>query len=227
MVMENAERMLDSRLISLHNSAVYTATRLFDLDPGKLFSDINRFYGKHLVHPEGFDEYSYQIYKRIAGHVPEHERRIEFTRIVGEEMYKKIEIIKTIRCSRDPDDIRGEEGWKRMLRKTGEYFQEAGYITGFELKFRSIFNKKKWEKQGKANFIYTMKEPVILQGAKKLFQEEGFAQHTSSRAMQAGLKRYEIEGSEKDFDPGRFKTKTEPIDELWEIRKIGFKRQKH
>jgi|GEM_PF-6137040 len=216
--MENLERRLSPKFISLHNNAVYTVaeSETFGLDTGALFGEINRVYGKHLTQPKSFDEYSYLIFKKIAEAVPEHKSRIEFTENVGDEIYKKIEILKNIHHSGDPDDIRG---WVKMLYEVGGYFREVGYVTGFGFRFDGIFNEDKWKKQGEGNFIYTMKDPVILESAKRLFQEEGFAQHTSSRTIQAGFKRYNIEGSEtKDFDPTKFKL--EPVEELWEIRKI-------
>ena len=69
-------------------------------------------------------------------------------------------------------------------------------------------------------FQYWMKDPVILPSARRLFQEEGFAQHFSSRTIESLFAGYMAEAREDhDFDP-----RDHPDDhvvEQWTLKAIG------
>lgn len=214
--METPRRLLEQGFVALHNRAFYDSLKIYSLDPKKLLGKINRDHGKNLNNPEKFNEYSYQIFKKMAELLKDPAKRIEFTEKVGEKIYDGITRERTIRCSGDPDDL---HGWSSMLSKIGEYFRDAGYISDFKLDF-SGFDAEKWEKEGEGTFIYTMKDPVILESARRLYEEEGFAQHTSSRTIQAGLKSYQIDGKEKGFNPTLFTVNSSPVEESWEIGKM-------
>lgn len=167
-----------------------------------------------LTRPEVFNYYSYCQFKVVAKHLKSEASRLEFTRRIGKRIYDKIKGEKVIEVSGDPDDVKGVE---TALKIVNDYFRKTGYVKESYVKW-DTFDEETWRKTGKANFVYVMRDPVILPSAQRLFREEGFAQHFSSRTLENLLEEFNIEGREvKEFDPT--KAKEGYVVEVWELKK--------
>jgi len=174
---------------------------------------------KEIEDPQTFDCVSYCQFKVVAKYLKDETKRLEFTRWIGKRIYDKIKKEQVIETSGNPDDT---EGMKVALEKINQYFQRVGYVSNSYIRW-DIFDIENWKTRGEGNFAYFMLDPVILPSAKRLFREERFPQHFSSRTLENALKEFNVEGREtKDFDPTKFKLKD--VEELWQIRKITLQR---
>jgi len=166
-----------------------------------------------LTVPEAFDKYSYAIFKSVSKCLTEAEKRKRFTQFIGNEIYLWIKCKNSLEGNRH-DYI---PKIKNALEKVITFFVESGYVSCARIDW-AFFNEAVWKKTGKSYFVYDMKNPVILSSAKKLYLEEGFGQHYSSRALQAALLDFRIHGSEvASFDPDKF---DDCVKELWMVERI-------
>ena len=78
---------------------------------------------------------------------------------------------------------------------------DVGYVKHSSIRWPEGAGEE-WAAAGQASFEYVMDDPVILPSAQRLFAEEGFAQHFSSRTIEAFFANYMIDAREDEaFDP--------------------------
>jgi hypothetical protein len=160
-----------------------------------------------------FDTHSYFVFKILAQKITHHQERLKLTIDIGDYIYNHIkQITNNFPKNNSIKDI------KETLDLIINYFVNVGYMKGAYIDWDHI-DTNKWEKDGKGTFYYNMKEPIILRSAQKLYREEGFAQHISSRVIQAGLRDCYVVGCEEEgFNPNLHTKKN--VQERWIIQKV-------
>ena len=155
----------------------------------------------NLIDSSNFDRYSYLFFKAISKHFVKIEDRDEITKEIGKKVYAFVKG----KINLELKDV------KENLNKIINYLKESGYVKSAKID---------WSSFSDGSFLYIMGEPVILPGAQRLFKEEGFAQHYSSRIMEAALLDLDFIGREtKDFDPTKYPS--DKVVEKWELKKIN------
>jgi len=173
----------------------------------------NKIFSKDLRKEKVFDLCSYSIFKIASKYLKTKKRKIEFTQLVGKNSYLWIKRKEKIKEKGSADEI---TKIKRVMAKVIRFLERAGYVSSAKMDWSS-FSERDWRKKGKAKISYIMFNPAILPSAKRLYNEEGFAQHYSSRILEAAFLDFNIEGrEEKSFNPNKFERK---VTEVWEIRK--------
>jgi len=166
--------------------------------------------------PEIFDRHSYSFFKAFAEYVKDDDKRIRFTEEIGEYFFKIIK--KSTEISIMGPNGNNFEKIKHNISEIISYLKQVAYFEDAKVDWTS-FDKEKLENGGTTSFTYTIKNPVIYESARQLFNEEGFAQHYSTRIIQAALKEFGIHGKEeKKFNLLEFFSNN--IKEKWELRKI-------
>lgn len=194
--------MISKHLIKIINNATIKALNKLELKEFEYLITDNAI---------DFDNYSYFFFKTLSKKLSK-DKVIEITKEIGEEIYFFIKRFYKLE-SGNPEKIRK---LKESLSLVLEYFVTNGYVNGAEISWDK-FKDKDWCENKKSIFELIMQDPIILKSAKRLFAEEGFAQHYISRTIEAALLDFKINGSEtKDFDPRKFKK--ERVIETWEIK---------
>jgi len=159
-----------------------------------------------------FDIYSYAVFKSVVKYI-DHEKRIIFTQLIGKKIYDHIKKTKNISVT-DPNNV---YEIKKMLEEIISFFEENGYVESAYIDW-SCFDEEKWKEQGNATLIYIMDSPVILSSAKRLFNEEKFAQHFSTRTFESAFLACGIDG--RETDDFKLNENDTMIKERWELKKI-------
>jgi hypothetical protein len=163
--------------------------------------------------PSEFDKHSYLLFKTIAKIIIGHQERLQLTLDVGTYIYSRIRKITNTSPQNNIQDI------KNTLDSIIAYFVSVGYMKYAYIDW-SCLDIDRWEREGKGTFIYHMSEPIIFESAKRLYREDGFAQHISSRVFQAGLRDIDVIGCEdENFNPNTHKEND--VQELWMIHKLN------
>jgi hypothetical protein len=149
-----------------------------------------------------FDAYSYAQFKVAARRVRGERERLALTQRVGQRLLQMMRELVGVDPSGDPEDLRGMQD---SLSKILGAFQSVGYVLDSGTYWPEGVEGD-WASQAQRDegvtFQYWMKDPVILPSARRLFQEEGFAQHFSSRTIESLFAGYLTEAREdEDFDP--------------------------
>eukprot|EP00741_Cyanophora_paradoxa_P009868 tig00001669_g9558.t1 len=166
-----------------------------------------------------FDLKSYAIFKVAAEHIAGDEARLAFTERIGRRIYRLAgnAVDLSPKAGRLEEE---EEPWEAPLGRLVGYLSSVGYLAEGGIDW-SQWSTARWLARGKSQFRYWMKDPVILPSAKRLYSEHGFAQHYSSRTLEAFFEAFGITAREESsFDPRGYPP--ELVVELWNVeRPVG------
>mmetsp|Transcript_2072 Transcript_2072/g.5749 ORF Transcript_2072/g.5749 Transcript_2072/m.5749 type:complete len:310 (-) Transcript_2072:82-1011(-) len=152
-----------------------------------------------LQDPRRFDAYSYAQFKAAAGRVRGQKARRALTERAGVRLLGMMREMAGVSPTGDPDDL---SSMKENLEKVLHVFQEVGYVLDSGITWPEGASQEAWEATHDLTFQYWMRDPVILPSARRLFAEEGFAQHFSSRTIESVFAAYLAEAREDPhFDP--------------------------
>ena len=169
-----------------------------------------------LAHLLRFDAATYAQFARLAGSIDPAER-MNVTRKVGRALEADARAELGYVVSGDPSDVeRMREATAAVLSR----FVETGYLkAGKLLSFvDSPEARRRYAETGEAVFEYFMDDPVILPSAQRLFKEHGFAQHFSSRTLEALFDGFGVVAREDEsFDPNEHPS--DGIVERWSMRR--------
>ncbi len=149
---------------------------------------------KNLQNPAVFDRYSYAMFRVFYKRLRDKPKMTLILRFIGKKIYEDVK-----KKSKFTGNI------KKDLILIQKYFQKNKYYKS---------SKIIWE--DKKSFKYIMNTPVIFNGAKELYHELGFAQHFSSRVIEAYFSERKIKASEKNFNP--FSHSKSKVIEYWEFK---------
>ena len=162
-----------------------------------------------IVEPQVFDSLSYAMFKVFGEEVNDPNKRMQATEVIGRLLYGKIKRKTSLRVSGNPKDL---SIMKEGLEKIIDYFKGVGYVEDAKIIWE--VDESSWLEKGKGTFYYLMANPVILPSAQRLYREMGFAQHFSSRVIEAFFDEFEVDAKEdKDFDPNQYDA--EKVVEKW------------
>lgn len=176
---------------------------------------------------EEFDRISYHLFNEGLKRVIDPHARNQIASEIGHAIYRQYVQARPRKYgSESADEIaRVEADFRHLVR----YFVLVGFLSGGEIYFGPFdkgsmswngFDREKWDTEGVGEFYYEMNNPIILLSAQELYKKYGFAQHYSSRAMEALLLAHGIDGREdEDFDPTLFSS--DSVIEHWNMRRIG------
>lgn len=209
------KQKLSKEFVDLCDNATRKSMFEMNLPIKKIDKELSSVKTQGLTIPRSFDNYSYSLFKVIAKFLKSDREKLKFTQLIGKYIYSYISEKENMSNCR-------KNNWeqiKKNLKQVLKFFVDSGYVSKAQIKW-DYFNINRWNKNGRGYLVYAMENPVILPSAKKLFNEEKFGQHYSSRTIEAALNDCGIIGREvKDFDPNNFKI--ENVEELWEVRKNG------
>lgn len=124
-------------------------------------------------------------------------------------MYNKIKDKTSLRVSGNPKDL---IAIKEGLQKIIDYFKGVGYVKDAKIIWE--VDDRAWLEKGEGTFYYVMIDPAILPSAQRLYREMGFAQHFSSRVIEAFFDEFKVDAKEdKSFDPTQYDA--EKVVEKW------------
>eukprot|EP00899_Mesostigma_viride_P013181 jgi/Mesvir1/21864/Mv04241-RA.1 len=153
-----------------------------------------------LSDPRYFDAYSYAQFKVAARYVRDPKARHRITQRMGRRLLEMVLALAQRTPSGDADDREMIQDLADTVLKT---FKAWGYISDGGIIWPKTIAED-WE-DGQAKFQYWMADPVILPSAQALYAEENFAQHFSSRTLEALFMTFGIVAHESDdFDPREF-----------------------
>ena len=145
-----------------------------------------------------FDAYSYAQFKVAERRLTASRERRAITERAGVRLLSMMRELARVDPSGDASDL---DAMRESLSKILRVFVDVGYVLGSGTSWPENA-KEEYEKNGAVTFQYWMKDPVILPSARKLFAEEGFAQHFSSRTIENLFAGYMTRAREdEDFDP--------------------------
>ena len=164
---------------------------------------------RDIVEPQVFDSLSYAMFKVFGEEVSDPNKRMQATEIIGRLLYDKIKGKTSLRVSGNPKDL---SIMKEGLEKIIDYFRDVGYVEDAKIIWE--VDESSWLEKGEGTFYYLMTNPVILLSAQRLYREMGFAQHFSSRVIEAFFDEFEVDAKEdKEFDPNQYDA--EKVVEKW------------
>eukprot|EP00898_Chlorokybus_atmophyticus_P005636 jgi/Chlat1/6073/Chrsp4S06216 len=152
-----------------------------------------------LADPAVFDAYSYAQFKAAARIIKDAAQRHALTQRVGERVLSLALSSLGFEPSNQLSDI---ENMKQGAGEIVTQLQEWGYVTDGGITWDDDIINTWTASPRHGKFQYWMKHAAILPSAQKLYEEEGFAQHFSSRTIEAFFAKYGVDASEDpDFDP--------------------------
>lgn len=218
--------MLTKNFVDISLTAINTAINEMHLPQEEILREQRKLFQKELPKtkfplefhnlriPKIYDLHSYSLFKAISKYLKNSNEKLKFTQIVGREIYLHIKLLNKLKESNSEDLT----NLKKNLLKIIKFLEKSGYVQKARIDWK-YFNRKDWKNEGKTHLIYFMKNPVILPSAQRLFKEEGFGQHFSTRTMEYALLKNGIFGREdKKFDPNKFNIKS--VAEVWNLKKI-------
>ena len=153
---------------------------------------------EELKSPEAFDAYSYAQFAAAAETLAGGRERRALTERVGKRILLLLRQITGVEATGDPSDF------KHMQRSLDDLlgaFAKCGYVLDSGLVWPEDAEAV-YAKTRELTFQYWMRDPVILPSARRLFREQGFAQHFSSRTIEGLFAGYGVVAREdSDFDP--------------------------
>lgn len=149
---------------------------------------------KNIQNPKVFDVYSYAMFRVFYKRLRDKGKMNLILRFIGKKIYDEIK-----------KKAKFTSNVKKDLVVIQKYFQKNKYYKS---------SKIVWE--DKKSFKYLMNSPVIFNSAKELFHELGFAQHFSSRVIEAYFNEHKIKATEKNFNP--FAHQKNKVVEYWEFK---------
>mmetsp|Transcript_21300 Transcript_21300/g.25645 ORF Transcript_21300/g.25645 Transcript_21300/m.25645 type:complete len:285 (+) Transcript_21300:170-1024(+) len=162
-----------------------------------------------------FDLYSYAQFKVMSRYITCSRQRFRITERIGRRSLEMMRAYLDLDPSGDADDLKDMMYW---LEKILQKLKDVGYVTDAGITWPPNPDKT-WEKEGELEFDYWTENPVILPSTQRLFSEEGFAQHFSSRTIEQLFAAYLVEARESpDFDPNDHSK--ERVVERWRIQHI-------
>jgi hypothetical protein len=162
-----------------------------------------------IAEPQVFDALSYAMFKVFGENISKPNERMRVTEIIGRLLYNEIKGKTSLRVSGNPKDL---SIVKEGLEKIIGYFKDVGYVKDAEIIWE--IDQSVWLEKGKGTFYYVMTDPVILPSAQSLYREMGFAQHFSSRVIEAFFNEFKVDAKEdKNFDPTQYDA--EKVIEKW------------
>lgn len=152
-----------------------------------------------------FDEASYQIFLEGLKYVKNKKTIDKITQRIGKKIFEYFKKNNKFLLTGNPDDIKS---WRTDLGKLLKCLIHIGYLEDGKIIWKS-----------KKEFLYQMKDPVILPSATKLYNRYGIAQHYSSRTIEALFATYQIRARENpDFNPNKYSK--DLVIEQWTIEKL-------
>ncbi|UPQ98740.1 hypothetical protein HOP50_03g20460 [Chloropicon primus] len=180
-------------------------------DGGSLFPS-----NEDLRQPEVFDAYSYAQFAAAAEILEGRRERRGLTERAGQRILSMMRELAGVDPSGDPSDLREMQ---QSLDKVLDAFVRVGYVLDSGLIWPQNAEEI-YERTGELTFQYWMKDPVILPSARKLFTEQGFAQHFSSRTIESLFAGYMVEAREDDdFDPREYPD--DRVVEQWTLKALA------
>jgi len=159
--------------------------------------------------PQVFDSLSYAMFKVFGEKISKLNERMRVTEIIGRLLYNEIKGKTSLRVSGNSKDL---SIMKEGLEKIIDYFKGVGYVEDAEIIWE--VDASAGLEKGKGTFYYLMNDPVILTSAQRLYREMGFAQHFSSRVIEAFFNELGVDAKEdKSFDPTQYDA--EKVIEKW------------
>lgn len=150
-----------------------------------------------------FDKVSYRIFLAGLEFVKDKKTINKITQEIGKKIFAYFRENNNFILSGDPNDIKS---WQSDLEKLVRCLIHVGYLEDGKIIWKSD-----------EEFLYQMKDPVILSSATKLFNKYGIAQHYSSRTIEALFSTYRIKARENpDFNPNKYSK--DLVIEYWKIR---------
>lgn len=160
----------------------------FDLAQGGQIAQIK---SNFKIGTKEFDVTSYGIFLEGLKYVKDKKIINKITQRIGRRIFEYFRKNNKFLLTGNPDDIKS---WQADLEKLVKCLTKVGYLKD---------GKIIWK--GKREFLYQMKDPVILPSATKLFNQYGIAQHYSSRTIEALLTTYKIRAKENEnFNPNKY-----------------------
>ena len=151
-----------------------------------------------LQEPRHFDAYSYAQFKVAAARVTTAKGRRALTERAGQRLLGMMRELVGTNPTGDPEDL---IHMKESLSEVLAAFKRVGYVLDSGITWPADALDK-WQETRNLTFQYWMRDPVILPSARRLFQEEGFAQHFSSRTIESLFAGYmTIAREDENFDP--------------------------
>jgi len=152
-----------------------------------------------------FDEASYRIFLAGLKFVKDKDIIMKITERIGQKIFAYFTKHDKFLLTGNPNDIKS---WQSDLEKLVKCLIHIGYLED---------GKIIWK--GDEEFLYQMKDPVILLSATKLFNKYGIAQHYSSRTIETLFSTYRIKARENpDFNPNKYSK--DLVIEHWTIAKF-------